>query len=53
MEVRQGEGVDNNEKKNEDSYENLGLPTGEALEILQRDIKRVIEEYEKESKKNK
>ncbi|XP_058796297.1 transmembrane protein 94 isoform X3 [Phymastichus coffea] len=53
MEKEQSENVDKKEAKKESEFVNLGLSTGESLDILQRDIKRVIEEYEIECKKNK
>lgn len=53
MESGQGVGTNKKEEKDETKYENLGLTTTESLEILQRDVKRIIEEYEKECKKNK
>lgn len=54
METEQGENLDKKEaKKDEAEFVNLGLSTGESLNILQRDIKRVIEEYEAECKKTK
>lgn len=54
MEAGQGDGQkEKEERRDEIRYENLGLTTGEALEILKRDINRVIEEYEKDCRKNK
>ena len=54
MEEGKGEGAGKKKEQEEKpKYENLGLSTSETLEILQRDVKRVIEEYEKECKKNK
>lgn len=54
MESRQGEAANKKEEqKDERRYENIGLTTSESLEILQRDVKRIIEEYEKECKKSK
>ena len=41
------------EKSKSESKESLGLTTSAALKILQRDIKRVLDEYEEECKKNK
>ena len=49
METSQDNGTKNNKKQHED----LGLTTEEALENLLRDIKRIIEEYEKEYRKNR
>ncbi|XP_011498921.1 PREDICTED: uncharacterized protein KIAA0195 isoform X1 [Ceratosolen solmsi marchali] len=54
MEMEQGEGIDKKEEKNnETKYKILGLTTDKTLDILQRDIKRIIEEYERDFKKNK
>ncbi|XP_014222685.1 transmembrane protein 94 [Trichogramma pretiosum] len=54
MEAGQGDRVDKkDDKKKKPKYENLGFNTAEALDILQRDIRRIIDEYEKECKKNK
>lgn len=53
METGQGDCIDNKDTKDETKFENLGLTTSQALEILQKDIKRVIEEYEKDNRKNK
>lgn len=52
MESRQGDG-DKKKIEDETKLENLGLSTSQALEILQKDIKKVIEEYEIDNKKNK
>lgn len=41
------------ENTNNKSTEPLGLTTKVALEILQRDIKRVLQEYEEDCRKNK
>lgn len=41
------------ENLNNKPMEPLGLATRVALEILQRDIKRVLQEYEEEYKRNK
>lgn len=50
----QGEAANKKEEqKDERTYDNIGLTTTESLEILQRDVKRIIEEYEKECKKSK
>lgn len=35
------------------SKESLGLTTSAALQIMKRDIKRVLDEYEEECRKNK
>ncbi|OXU20778.1 hypothetical protein TSAR_005268 [Trichomalopsis sarcophagae] len=54
MESGQGETAHKKEEqKDEKRYENIGLTTAESLEILQRDVKRIIEEYDKECKKSK
>lgn len=50
MEAGQG---DCRREKDERKYADLGLTTAEALEILKRDINRVVEEYEKDCRKNK
>lgn len=41
------------ENPNNKFEEPLGLSTNTALETLQRDIKRVLQEYEEECKRNK
>lgn len=41
------------ENINTKSAKPLGLSTRIALEILQRDVKRVLQEYEEEYKRNK
>jgi hypothetical protein len=54
MEMGQGEAVDSKEEGgNEIKNENLGLTTIETLDILQGDITRIIDEYEKDFKKNR
>lgn len=40
-------------RKNMSANENLGLTTSAALQILKRDIKRVLDEFEEECRKNK
>lgn len=42
-----------NENITNKSEEPLGLSTRIALETLQRDVKRVLQEYEEEYKRNK
>ncbi|XP_033214958.1 transmembrane protein 94 isoform X2 [Belonocnema kinseyi] len=51
MEGDQAKKADENSKT--EPKESLGLTTSAALEILQRDIKRVLDEYEEECRKNK
>lgn len=51
MEGDQAKKTDENSKS--EPKESLGLTTSAALEILQRDIKRVLDEYEEECRKNK
>ena len=51
MEGVQGKKADENSKS--EPKEILGLTTSAALELLQRDIKRVLDEYEEECRRNK